>query len=230
MGDTEGRLHNLRQLHRGLDVLGPGFASEVAQSGGPLLRAIDQDLTDRLKVEIPVAREVAQKAGYLLVVLDEAPSQGLPDVQWGTRRKLVETAAHSIRVGLFDAQTGEPLARLRRDVDATTPLVPLATAEVRRQIHSCTLGLEVRRVILDGKLLGVLSVGAGSGTHDRGHPTMIKHIGLMQFDSEAPPEQVDAVLAAMADLVRTVDGLFEVHIGPSVGLPALAGATPTDSS
>jgi hypothetical protein len=152
MGETEGRLHNLRQLHRGLDLLGAGFAADVAQSGGPLLRAFDQDLTDRLKTEIPAAREIAQKAGYLLVVLDEAPAQGLPDVQWGTRRKLVETSAHAVRVGLFDARTGEALARLRRDVDATSPLFPTGNNEVRRQIQSCTLGLEVRRVILDGKI------------------------------------------------------------------------------
>ena len=51
---------------------------------------------------------------------------------------------------------------------------------------------------------------------------MIKHIGLMKFRPEAPPEEVASVLGAIADFVRTIDGLLEVKVGPGLGLPAMA--------
>lgn len=51
---------------------------------------------------------------------------------------------------------------------------------------------------------------------------MIKHIGLMKFRPDAPPEEVASVLAAIADLGRTVEGLLDISVGPGVGLPVMA--------
>jgi hypothetical protein len=147
LGESNGRVHNLRLLTAGLGVLSDRWAAQAADSGNAAeLGLMDAELREKSRVEIPRAREIASKAAYLMVVLDEVPAQ-LPKRMWGSRRDLVQAADHEARIGIFDAQTGEPLARLRREMSSNAPLSSGASVEVRRQMTSCQLGLDVREAL-----------------------------------------------------------------------------------
>ena len=151
LGEQTARLHNLRTVARGLSVLLPDFAEHVAEATSPkVLSLLEADFEERREALIPLARQVAKEASYALVVIDETPKDKPPH-PWGWTRLDVQAAAHVARVALVDARTGEPLVRLRRALDAPGLSVASASAsdEVRRQVESCALGLEVRRALGD---------------------------------------------------------------------------------
>lgn len=146
MGETNSRLINLRQLHHGLSVLAPSWADEARGAGGMQLGVMHGELADRLVKDTPEMARVASQTRYAMVIIDEVPS-GLPDVMWGSRRDLIQSTPHAARMALYDAKTGEPLLKIRRELDASIPIATGTSPEVRRQVIGCSLGLELRQAM-----------------------------------------------------------------------------------
>lgn len=153
MGKNTQRVANLRQLHQGLDVLSDRWTADLRGAHGLRLSALHGTMQERLAQATPEAQRIAASARYALVVLDEIPP-GLPDQMWGSRRDLVQTHPHPVRVALFDARTGALLAKIRRDLDlAQTPMIGSGNwiGAARRQAFSCHMGLELRAAVLGQK-------------------------------------------------------------------------------
>ncbi|RYE86324.1 MAG: hypothetical protein EOO75_15860, partial [Myxococcales bacterium] len=137
LGQGTEQVANLRQLHQGLDVLSARWADDLRQADGMRLGALHGTLRDRLTHAVPEARRLATSARYALLVIDEVPAD-LPEQMWGSRRDLVQTSPHAVRMALIDARTGEPVAKIRRELDGSaTPVVgPAAGSPVRASIRA----------------------------------------------------------------------------------------------
>ena len=149
LGQATAQVANLRQLHQGLDVLGTRWADDLRQAHGMRVGALAGTLHERLEQAVPTAHKIASEAQYALLVIDEVPGD-LPEQMWGSRRDLVQTAPHAVRMALIDARTGETVARIRRELDGSAaPVVgPAAgSAPARRQAYSCQLGLSLREAL-----------------------------------------------------------------------------------
>lgn len=150
LGQRTERISNLRQLHHGLDILSDRWTSDLREAHGMRLQALMGTMTERLEQATPQARELASSARYALVVLDEIPAD-LPEQMWGSRREIVQVYPHAVRLALFDARTGAPLAKIRRELDPAMAPVTGGGAWVpaaRRQAYNCLLGVELRNAIL----------------------------------------------------------------------------------
>ncbi|MCU0656400.1 MAG: hypothetical protein MUF64_14440 [Polyangiaceae bacterium] len=149
MGQRTERISNLRQLHQGLDVLSEEWTRDLQTASGMRLGALAGTLKDRLARATPEAQRIAASARYALLVLDEIPAD-LPEQMWGSRREVVQNYPHAVRLALFDARTGAPLAKIRRELDPSmAPVIGAAAWEgpARRQAYGCLLGLELRSAI-----------------------------------------------------------------------------------
>lgn len=150
MGQRTERVANLRQLHQGFDVLSDRWADELRTATGMRLGALQGTLHDHLEQATPAAHRIASGARYALIVLDEVPSD-LPEQMWGSRRELVQNYPHAVRMAIHDARTGEPLVKIRRELDPSmAPVTGNGTwvGAARRQAYGCTLGLELRAAVL----------------------------------------------------------------------------------
>lgn len=149
MGQRTERISNLRQLHQGFDVLSARWGDELRTSDGMKLGALYGTLQDHLAQATPEAHRIAAGARYALVVIDEVPSD-LPEQMWGSRRDVVQGYPHAVRLAIHDARTGEPLAKIRRELDPSMAPVTgdgVWVGAARRQAYGCLLGLELRAAI-----------------------------------------------------------------------------------
>jgi hypothetical protein len=156
-----GHPYNLRLLYDSLKILGPDWDERLASAGDELqVRAMELELEDTSKHEVPAAAELTRRSRFFSVVLDEEVSGAapLPPVDAGafeTPEQRLQASEHFVRVGIWDIQRGEPLVALR--VAAAGELVALgqrASGDVvaararQRQANNCAVAVEVREALL----------------------------------------------------------------------------------
>ena len=143
VGDRSGRLANFRTVARGLAPFTAEWDTRAAAISTPLgIRLMDDDLAARVRDDLPAAQRAVDAASYLLIVVDEVP-EGTRMPWFSTGLEAVQATPHPVRIGIFDAATGAPLARLRRDANGRAVAGASATHAVARQVQGCTLGLDV---------------------------------------------------------------------------------------
>jgi hypothetical protein len=156
-----GHPYNLRLLYDSLDVLGPDWDARLSSTGDELqVRAMELELEDTSKHEIPAAAELIRRSRFFSVALDEEVSSAapLPPVDAGapeTADQRLQASEHFVRVGIWDIARGEPLLTLR--VLASGELVALgqrasgnvmAARARQRQANNCAVAVEVREALL----------------------------------------------------------------------------------
>jgi hypothetical protein len=156
-----GQPYNLRLLYDSLKVLGPDWDERLSSTGDELqVRAMELELEDTSKHEIPAAAELIRRSRFFSVVLDEEVSSAapLPPVDAGTPEtpeQRLQASEHFVRVGIWDIARGEPLLTLR--VLASGELVALgqrasgnvlAARARQRQANNCAVAVEVREALL----------------------------------------------------------------------------------
>jgi len=156
-----GQPYNLRLLYDSLKVLGPDWDERLASAGDELqVRAMELELEDTSKHEIPAAAELIRRSRFFSVVLDEEAAGSAPPapVDAGaaeTVEQRLQASDHFVRVGIWDIARDEPLLTLR--VAASGELVALgqrASGDVvaararQRQANNCAVAVEVREALL----------------------------------------------------------------------------------
>lgn len=160
--------YNLKLLYEGLKVVEPAWVSKLEATTDDLqVLALELDLEDAAKHEIPAAVELVRRSRYFTVVLDELPAGGLPEATADTA-DLRETADerlqamdHFVRVGVWDIERGQQLLALRVEAAGRYVAVgrgvakdPRIARAQQRQANNCAVGTEVREVLgarrLDG--------------------------------------------------------------------------------
>lgn len=151
--------YNMRLAYRALRVLSTAWTDELHQAGSDLgITAYDRDLDRVTHNDVPIAIEILTRAKYFTAVLDEAPAHGLPkalgDAGAETDEQRVQRTEHFGRIGVWDLNSGQQLARLR--ARAQGKIVPVGDRVVRdkqtaasaqRQANSCMLALQLRGAI-----------------------------------------------------------------------------------
>ncbi|MFO0661706.1 MAG: hypothetical protein U0165_18015 [Polyangiaceae bacterium] len=142
-----GPVANLKEVHRGLLALSPGWRKDVAGAGDMLRLVVLREALDTPnQTEIDRAKSITDRAGFFLVAVDELPAGWKASIH-ESNGKAVQAVPHPVRVGLYDMSTGELLLRMRREVDALTlPVSAGSTDAVRRQVQGCELGMQVRHL------------------------------------------------------------------------------------
>jgi hypothetical protein len=159
---TPGQPYNLRLLYDALRVQGPEWDQRLASAGDVLqVRAMELELDDTAKHEVPAAAELIRRSKYFSAVLDEDPSSdsgpaiGADAGVEESPDERVQTSDHFVRIGIWDIAAGEPLLELRLPVAGR--FVALGNhgvggaAEVRarqRQANNCAAAVEVREALL----------------------------------------------------------------------------------
>jgi hypothetical protein len=145
--------YNMRLAYRTLRVLSTAWTDELHESTSELaIAAYDRDLDRVSKEDVPVAVEILTRARFFVTVIDEDPADGLPRSDAGeTEAELVQRLPHFARVGIWELQSGQLVARVRRRVDArfialgNKPVTREETVFARqRQVNSCDLADAVK--------------------------------------------------------------------------------------
>lgn len=160
--------YNLRLLYQGLEVVEPEWVSKLEATTDDLqVLALDLDLEDAAKHEIPAAAELVRRSKYFTVVLDELPAGGLPEGTGDTAdvnetvEERLQAMDHFVRVGIWDIESSQQLLALRVEAAARYVAVgrgvakdPRVARAQQRQANNCAVGTEVREVLgarrLDG--------------------------------------------------------------------------------
>ena len=160
---TPGQPYNLRLLYDALRVQGPEWDQRLASTGDVLqVRAMELELDDTSKHEVPAAAELIRRSKYFSAVLDEDPLGGGSAAASGadagveeSPEERLQTSDHFVRVGIWDLAAAEPLVELRLPVAGR--FVSLGNheaggvAEVRarqRQANNCAAAVDVREALL----------------------------------------------------------------------------------
>jgi len=119
----------------------------------------ERDLDKVTRIDVPVAAEMLTSARYFTALIDELPPEGLPKVPGmnkdggvdETTPTQVQTVPHWVRLGIWELNTGKPLARLRVRADAQfVPVGVMANASEKslraqqRQVNNCAIAQELR--------------------------------------------------------------------------------------
>jgi hypothetical protein len=162
------RPFNMRLAYRAWRVLSDEFSRSLQDATDDLqVRALDHELDQITKVDVPVAIEVLQRAKTVTIVLDEVP-EGLqrpvvtqPGEPRLTEEQYLQGIPHEARVGIWDAVSGKLIVRWRGRAQSRLVSVGRAQeldAEVensrKRQANSCYLATSLK-----GRLLAA-SAGA----------------------------------------------------------------------
>lgn len=151
---------NLQLLYSALRVVGPDWASGLEAAQNDLqVRAIELDLQDAAKHEVPAAAELVRRSKYFTVVLDEQPDTEAPatlaadtDFEESPDERL-QFSDHFVRVGIWDIERGEPLLALRLEAAGRFVAVGkhVGGAQVlraqQRQANNCAVATEVREAL-----------------------------------------------------------------------------------
>jgi hypothetical protein len=156
------RPYNMRLAYRAWRILSDDFTRSLQDASDDLqVRALDRELDQITKVDVPVAIEVLQRAKTVTIVLDEVPEdlrkplQTRPGEPIFTDEQRVQAARHDARVGIWDAVTGERLVRWRGRaqshlvaVGRKVELEPEIEAARSRQANSCFLATSLKGRLL----------------------------------------------------------------------------------
>lgn len=148
--------YNMRLAYRTLRILSSAWTDELHEASSELaIAAYERDLERVTREDVPVAAEILTRARFFVAVVDEDPAEGLPASDAGeSEAERVQRLPHFARVGIWDLQSGERLARLRRRVDAR--FVPVGQNVVsreetvfaqQRQVNSCDLANAARAAL-----------------------------------------------------------------------------------
>jgi hypothetical protein len=156
-----GQPYNLRLLYDALKIQGPEWDQRLASASDELqVRAMELELEDTSKHEVPAAAELIRRSKYFSAVLDEEPAKALAgssaDAGAGeSSEQRVQGADHFVRVGIWDIARAEPLLRLRLPVagrlialGARDVKDPDATRARQRQANNCSAAVEVREALV----------------------------------------------------------------------------------
>ncbi|HEY5956739.1 MAG TPA: hypothetical protein VIV60_09310 [Polyangiaceae bacterium] len=152
------RPYNMRLAYRAWRILSDDFTRSLQDATDDLqVRALDRELDQITKVDVPVAIEVLQRAKTVTIVLDEVPAelskpqQTHPGEPVLTDEQRVQGARHDARVGIWDAVTGQQLVRWRGraqsrlvSVGRKVQLDPEIAAAQTRQANSCFLATSLK--------------------------------------------------------------------------------------
>lgn len=153
--------YNMKLLYDATRLLGPEWESALAAAENDMqVRAIELDLEDAAKHEVPAAVTMVQAARYFTAVLDEPPEveNAAPAPAGESAELRVQADDHFVRVGIWDIQTGEQLAALR--VEAAGRYVSLGQRRSkdiaveraeRRQANNCAAATQVRQALATGR-------------------------------------------------------------------------------
>jgi hypothetical protein len=156
-----GQPYNLRLLYDALKIQGPDWDRRLASAGDELqVRAMELELEDTAKHEVPAAAELIRRSKYFSAVLDEEPASALAvgGADAGaaeSAEERVQTTDHFVRIGIWDIARGEQLLRLRLPVEGR--LMALGAREVKdpdsirarqRQANNCSAAVEVREALV----------------------------------------------------------------------------------
>ena len=166
--------YNLQLLYSALRVVAPDWASGLEAAENDLqVRAIELDLQDAAKHEVPAAAELVRRSKYFTVVLDELPEAGEPagpaadaDFEESADERL-QASDHFVRVGVWDIERSEPVLAMR--IEAAGRFVAVGQhaggqqvqRAQQRQANNCAVATEVREALGAGPAATV-SVGAES--------------------------------------------------------------------
>lgn len=160
--------YNIRLLYAALRVVEPGWRSKLEATTDDLqVLAMELDLQDIAKHEVPAAVELVRRSKYFTVVLDELPAGGLPEATADsvelaeTPEERLQATDHFVRVGIWDIERGVQLLAMRVEaagryvaVGRGVPKDPRIARAQQRQANNCAVGTEVREVLAAQRLDG----------------------------------------------------------------------------
>ena len=158
---TPGQPYNLRLLYDALRVQGPEWDQRLSSTGDVLqVRAMELELEDTSKHEVPAAAELIRRSRFCSAVLDEEPSgaaaaaSGADAGAEESPEERLQTSDHFVRIGIWDIAAGEPLVQLR--VPVAGRFVSLGNQTVggameararQRQVNNCAAAVDVREAL-----------------------------------------------------------------------------------
>lgn len=163
--------YGVRLLYDATRLLLPEWdaALEAAQNDMQV-RAIELDLEDTAKHELPAAVTLVRSSKYFTAVLDEPASEdgGQPGLE-ETPSERVQTLDHFVRVGIWDIESGERLLALRLEAagryvavgQRRSKSIDVERAQ-RRQANNCALATQVKAVLASGSLAAPPEEPAGA--------------------------------------------------------------------
>jgi hypothetical protein len=159
-----GQPYNLRLLYDALRIQGPEWEQRLAATGDALqVRAMELELEDTAKHEVPAAAELIRRSKYFSVVLDEepgapAPASGADAGSDETPEERLQASDHFARIAIWDIARSELLLRLRLPVAGRFVALGAhgagGVAELRarqRQANNCAAAVEVREALLSSR-------------------------------------------------------------------------------
>jgi hypothetical protein len=153
--------YGVRLLYDATRLLLPEWdtALETAQNDMHV-RAIELDLEDTAKHELPAAVTLVQSSKYFTALLDEPASEDTaPPGEGETAAERVQALDHFVRVGIWDIERGERLLTLRLEAAGRYVAVGQRRSKTieaeraqRRQANNCALATQVKAVLSSGSL------------------------------------------------------------------------------
>lgn len=153
--------YNMRLAYRAYRSLSGDFTRSLQDATEELrVRALDRELDQITRVDIPVSIEVLQRAKTVTIVVDEVPA-GMerpvpfkPDEPVLSDEQRVQGVAHEARVGIWDSESGKQLVRWRGasagrvlTVGKRVALDADVEGSRARQSNSCALAASLREAI-----------------------------------------------------------------------------------
>jgi hypothetical protein len=178
---------NMRLAYRAFRVLSEEFTRGVQDAPDDLsVRALDRELDQITRVDVPIAIDVLQRAKSITIVIDEVPNGMEKSVPFKpgeptfTDEQRVQGVAHDARVAIWDADANRIVVRWRGSaagrllsVGKRVTLDSEVEGSRARQSNSCMLATSLRSIIqrraaetfprLEGPS-GAKSVGAAGST------------------------------------------------------------------
>jgi hypothetical protein len=147
--------YNMRLAYRSLRVLSTAWTDELHEAPSELaITVYDRDLDKVTREDVPIGAQILARAKYFVLVLDEDPPGGVPAQKDGgaeSEEERLQRVPHAARVGIWNLQTGQLVARMRQQ--AAGRALPVGErviqreetiAAQQRQANSCALALSAR--------------------------------------------------------------------------------------
>jgi len=152
---------NVKLLYEATHVLLPEWDTALEAAANDMqVRAIELDLQDTAKHEVPIAVGLVRGSKYLTVVLDEAAAEegAEPGVD-ETPLQRAQTLDHFVRVGIWNIERGERVLSLRLEAAGRYVAVGQRRSKSskveraqRRQANNCALALQVKAALAAGRV------------------------------------------------------------------------------
>lgn len=149
---------NLRVAYRTLHLLSDEWVRDVQGADNDMrIKVLSASFEEKLREDVSLSMELLNSAQYYLVVLDEMPAEGAPQlVDGGSPSEALQAIRHTARVGIWRLKDDKLVLRVRREaggelLGATPELDPEVMEARQRQANSCALALAVRQAMGDTK-------------------------------------------------------------------------------